>query len=91
MREKLLGPNHRDTLNVKHSHALTLQKRKRYKEADKLEEEVIERSKRIFWPNHKDTLESKFNNAYTLSKLGKIKEAEMLSGDHIQERVGTRA
>ena len=83
MREKLLGPDHRDTLNIKHNHALTLEKLKRYKKAEKLEEEVIERCKRIFGPNHKDTLESKFNNAYALSKLGKIKEAEMLSGDHI--------
>lgn len=43
-RERILGPNHKDTLDSKHSYAVTLQKLNRFKESESLFLEVIEKS-----------------------------------------------
>ena len=43
-REKLLGPNHEDTLTTKNNYAFTLKNLKRYEEAEKLYLEVVEKS-----------------------------------------------
>ena len=51
-REKLLGPNHEDTLWTKCNYAVTLKNLKRYEEAEKLYLEVIEKSEASLGPDN---------------------------------------
>ena len=65
-REEVLGPNHPDTLKTKTNYAITLKNLNRYKEAEKLELEVMKAQEEVLGPNHPDTLKTKTNYASTL-------------------------
>lgn len=56
IREKALGPDHEHTLKSKGNLALTLHQQRRYKEAEKLNIEVLEARKRTLGEDHEDTL-----------------------------------
>ena len=75
-RNRILGPDHEDTLLSKHNCAIILDKLQRFGEAKKMEEEVLRGRVQVLGPSHRDTLQSKFNYGITLKNLQQYDEAK---------------
>jgi tetratricopeptide (TPR) repeat protein len=73
--ERLLGPDHPDTLNSQNSLATAYQATGRLAEAIPLFEQTLVGRERLLGPNHPDTLNSQNNLAATYQDAGRIAEA----------------
>src|SRR5713101_1206540 len=89
IRQRVLGPEHPDTLTSMNDLALDLDDSGHYAEAEKLEREALDISRRVLGPEHPDTLMLMSNLGNTLWQEGHYREAEKLNRETlgIQRRV----
>jgi len=89
IRQRVLGPEHPDTLTSMNDLATDLDDSGHYAEAEKLEREALDISRRVLGPEHPDTLMLMSNLANTLWQEGHYPEAEKLNRETlgIQRRV----
>jgi hypothetical protein len=59
--------------------AYTFHCQRRYNDAEELQVQVLEASRRLLGPEHPDTLRATVNPALTLDDLGRWKDADVLS------------
>jgi tetratricopeptide (TPR) repeat protein/tRNA A-37 threonylcarbamoyl transferase component Bud32 len=85
-RARVLGPEHRDTLDSLDTYAGSLQDTGRDEEANSLHRQCLAARRRTLGPSHTDTLTSMNNLAYTLGKLGKFSEAIPLLREAVEAR-----
>ncbi|OBT47133.1 hypothetical protein VE00_03127 [Pseudogymnoascus sp. WSF 3629] len=87
--EKLLGPEHPDTLLSEYHLADMLYRQGRYKAAEKMSRQTLHVQKRVLGPRHQDTLSSMDSLAVILAGQGRYKAAEKLSRQtlQVQEKV----
>jgi non-specific serine/threonine protein kinase/serine/threonine-protein kinase len=78
IRQRLLGPEHLDTLRSKRVLAGTLEGQARYPEAEKLYREALDIQRRLIGPEYPETLSLANNLAGVLSDEGHFSEAEKL-------------
>jgi tetratricopeptide (TPR) repeat protein len=76
--ERMLGPNHPDTLNSRNSLAAAYQAAGRPAEAIPLFEQTLVGRERLLGPNHPDTLNSQNNLAAAYQDAGRAAEARLL-------------
>lgn len=76
--ERLLGPSHPDTLNVRSSLAAAYRAEGRVAEAIPLLEHTLVAQERVLGPRHPDTLKSQDNLAATYRDAGRFAEAILL-------------
>ena len=76
--ERVLGPDHPDTLNARDSLAAAYQAAGRAAEAILLFEDILVARERILGPKHPDTLTSQNNLAATYQDAGRFAEAILL-------------
>jgi tetratricopeptide (TPR) repeat protein len=86
IREDLLGSEHPHTLTSMADLALTYWNQGQWKEAEGLEVQVMETSKRVLGQEHPDTLTSMNNLAVTYWNQGRWKEAEELGVQVMETR-----
>jgi tetratricopeptide (TPR) repeat protein len=86
VREKVLGPEHLDTLASMSNLALVLNSQGKYKEAEAMNRETLERRERVLGPEHPDTLTSMNNLASMLKSQGKYEEAEAMNRETLALR-----
>jgi len=89
IRQRVLGPEHPDTLTSMNDLALDLDDSGHYAEAEKLEREALDISRRVLGLEHPDTLMLMSNLGNTLWQEGHYPEAEKLNRETlgIQRRV----
>jgi tetratricopeptide (TPR) repeat protein/class 3 adenylate cyclase len=75
-RERLLGPEHPDTIAVRHYIARALSRQGRYAEAETEYRVVLKIKENVLGPEHPDTLKTRNNLANVLDDEGKYAEAE---------------
>ncbi|MFE2058670.1 tetratricopeptide repeat protein [Streptomyces sp. NPDC059446] len=80
--ERVLGPDHPDTLTARADLALSYGELGRHDEATLLQERVVADYERILGPDHPDTLTARAYLAFSYGELGRHDEATLL-----QERV----
>jgi tetratricopeptide (TPR) repeat protein len=78
IRQRVLGPEHPDTLKSMNNLAATLSEEGHPAEAEKLDRETLDIRRRVLGPEHPDTLTSMNNLAAILSDEGHPAEAEKL-------------
>jgi tetratricopeptide (TPR) repeat protein len=76
--EKVLGPEHPDTLTSVSNLGLALSKRGKYEEAESMHRRALEGREKVLGPEHPDTLTSFGNLGSVLSRQGKYEEAESM-------------
>src|SRR6266849_5592405 len=86
IRQRVLGPEHPDTLTSMNDLALDLDDSGHYAEAEKLEREALDISRRVLGPEHPDTLMLMSNLANTLWQEGHYPEAEKLNRETLDLR-----
>jgi tetratricopeptide (TPR) repeat protein len=74
--EKILGPEHPDTLDNRANLAVALNNQGNYAEAELQLRELIKLDEKVLGPDHPQTLGSRSNLASTLTAEGKYAEAE---------------
>ena len=74
-RERVLGPDHPDTLNSRHNLAIAYQAAGRTEEAISLHEQTLAAHERVLGPDHPDTLPSRNNLALAYQAAGRPDEA----------------
>ncbi len=79
IRQRVLGPYHRDTLDSMEQFAADLRPEGKYATAEKLEREVVERRRRVLGADNKDTLMSIAALARILNDEHRYPEAEKLA------------
>jgi eukaryotic-like serine/threonine-protein kinase len=89
IRQRVLGPEHPDTLQSMTGLAVVLDREGHYAEAEKLSRGTLDIRRRVLGPEHPDTVKSMINLAATLSDEGHPAEAEKLDREalDIQRRV----
>ena len=89
IRQRVLGPEHPDTLTSMNDLATDLDDSGHYAEAEKLERKALDISRRVLGSEHPDTLMLMSNLANTLWQEGHYPEAERLNRETlgIQRRV----
>ncbi|KAJ5970810.1 FabD/lysophospholipase-like protein [Penicillium vulpinum] len=85
-REKVLGPDHPDTLTSVSNLALVLSRLGEYEEAEALHQRALQDRERILGPDHPDTLISFNNLASVLTRQGEYEEAEDLHRWALQDQ-----
>lgn len=78
IRQRLLGPEHLDTLKSKRVLASTLEGQARYPESEKLYRETLDIQRRLLGPEYPDNLSLTNNLAGVLADEGHLGEAEKL-------------
>ena len=86
--ERLLGPDHPDTLNAQNSLAAVYQSAGKAAEAIPLLERTLVTRQRILGPDHPDTLTSQNNLATTYQDAGRVDEAILLLAQTLAVREG---
>ena len=76
--ERVLGPEHPDTLTSVSRLSSVLESQGKYKEAEGMHRRDLEGSEKVLGPEHPDTLTSVNNLGSVLSRQGKYEEAETL-------------
>ena len=76
--ERVLGPDHPDTLNARNSLAVAYQAAGRAADAIPLFEHILVAQQRVLGPKHPDTLTSQNNLAATYQDVGRFAEAILL-------------
>ena len=82
----MLGTEHPSTLTCMAKLALTYKNQGRYKEAEELEVQLLERRKRVLGAEHPSTLTSVANLALTYTNQGRWTEAEQLEVQVMETR-----
>ena len=77
-REKVLGPEHPDTLTSVSHLGLVLESQGKYEEAEAMHRRDLEGSEKVLGPEHPDTLISVTNLGSVLESQGKYEEAEAM-------------
>jgi tetratricopeptide (TPR) repeat protein len=75
-RQRVLGPEHPDTLDSRNNLAIVLDEQGKHAEAEKEQRAVLAIEERVLGPEHPDTLGSRNNLAIVLRAEGKYAEAE---------------
>ena len=78
MRDRVLGPEHPDTLTSRHNLAVGYRALLRNEEAVRLYEETLTNRDRVLGPEHPHTLMSRRNLAICYRALGRDSEADEL-------------
>jgi len=86
IRQRVLGPEHPDTLDSRDHLADDLDALGHYAEAEKLERQTLEISRRVLGPDHPDTLRFASSLANTLWQEGRHPEAEKLDRETLAIR-----
>ncbi|WP_393099837.1 FxSxx-COOH system tetratricopeptide repeat protein [Streptomyces sp. LN325] len=73
--ERILGPDHPDTLSARANLATSYVKAGRFNDAIALEERVVADFERIRFPGHPDTLTARNNLAISYAQAGRINDA----------------
>ncbi|KAF2633271.1 kinesin light chain 1 [Macroventuria anomochaeta] len=81
VRERMLGPEHPDTLTSMGNLASVLDRQGKYKEAEAMNRETLVLYKTVLGPKYPDTLTSMSNLALVLYRQGKYKEAEAMNSE----------
>jgi tetratricopeptide (TPR) repeat protein len=89
IQEKLLGPEHPDTLRSRNLLALTLFYQGAYATAEGMNRQVLDSRKKVLGPGHPDTLMSVNNLAAVLNARGKYKKAEHKHREALNGRTAT--
>ncbi|KAH8159052.1 hypothetical protein CIB48_g9195 [Xylaria polymorpha] len=76
--QKLLGEQHRKTINTISGLGVTYSRQGKYEEAEKLHRQALELHKEVLGRRHPDTLISMSNLSTALNNQGKYEEAEKL-------------
>jgi outer membrane biosynthesis protein TonB len=76
--ERVLGPDHRDTLDARNSLATAYQAADRAADAIPLFEHILVAQERVLGPKHPDTLTSQTNLAAIYQQVGRFAEAILL-------------
>jgi tetratricopeptide (TPR) repeat protein len=79
LREKVLGPEHPDTLTSMSNLAVVLERQGKYEEAESMSRQTLAQREKVLGPEHPDTLTSMGNLAVALWRQGKYEEAESMS------------
>jgi hypothetical protein len=89
VQERVVGPEHPDTLGTRHNLSISLSGLGKHPEAEALQRHVLEVMVRVAGPDHPKTLTIKHNLANSLVRQGKYPEAEALQRHvlEVQERV----
>jgi len=74
--EKVLGPEHPDTLASMNNLALVLDSQGKYEAAEEMQRQAIELKEKVLGPEHPDTLASMDNLTLVLDSQGKYEAAE---------------
>jgi len=86
IRQRVLGPEHPDTLNSMSDLALVLDHEGHYAEAEKLEREALAISRRVLGPEHRDTLKSMDHVASVMIEEAHYAEGEKLERETLDIR-----
>jgi len=86
IRQRVLGPDHPDTLESMDHSAADLDALGHYAEAEKLERKTVDISRRVLGPEHPDTLSFTSQLANTLWQEGRHPEAEKLNRETLRIR-----
>ena len=86
IRQRVLGPEHPDTLDTMNSLASALADEGRSAEAEKLYRETLDIRRRVLGPEHPDTLKSMNNLATVLDDQGHFAEVEKLHRETLEIR-----
>jgi tetratricopeptide (TPR) repeat protein len=81
-----LGDDHENTLAVAHYLAWALREMGRYAEARKLDEDTLDRKRRLLGDDHPTTLASANNLAWDLRELGEYQAARELDEDTLDRK-----
>ena len=79
--ERLLGPEHPDTVRAMANLAATYRSQGRYEDAVKLEEKVLKETERLLGPEHPDTVLAMANLAAIYQSQGRYEDAVEEKGD----------
>jgi len=85
-RARVLGPEHRDTLDSMDTYALALQESARIEEAIALFQDCLRTRRRVLGADHEDTLNSMNNLAVVVASLGRWSEANSLLRGALEAR-----
>ena len=85
--EKVLGPNHPETLTSMNNLALLLQDQGKLSEAEPLYRSTLETKIKVLGPDHPETLTSMNNLASLLQAQGKLSEAEPLFRSTLETQI----
>ncbi|KAI9766209.1 MAG: hypothetical protein M1839_005011 [Geoglossum umbratile] len=85
-REKMLGPEHPDTLNGMNIVAVALDSQGKYKAAEEMHRQALELRRKVLGPEHPGTLTSMNDLAGVLSNQGKYKAAEEMHRQALELR-----
>ncbi len=91
-RARVLGPEHRDTLDSRHRLIYPLARQARFAEAEAEARQVLKLREKVLGPEEVDTLVSRYNLAETLIDQGKYAETETLYREVIrldEKRLGS--
>lgn len=75
-REKMLGKEHKATLNSIHLLGLTLHQQREHQEAEEVLRQAVQGREKVLGKEHEDTLDSKYSLGLTLYEQQKHHEAE---------------
>ena len=78
--EKVLGPEHPDTLNSVSNLGLVLESQGKYEEAEAMHRRALKGYEKVLGPEHPYTLTSVNNLGLVLESQGKYEEAESMTG-----------
>ncbi|KAH8702997.1 Tetratricopeptide repeat-domain-containing protein [Phaeosphaeriaceae sp. PMI808] len=85
-REKVLGPEHLDTLMSMSNLAAVLNSQGKYEEAEAMNRQTLARREKVLGPEHPYTLMSMNNLAAVLNRQGKYEEAEAMNRQTLARR-----
>jgi serine/threonine protein kinase len=78
IRNRILGPEHPDTLKSKERMSPLFVGQGRFTEGEKFDRELLESQRRVLGANHRETLAIQSELFWTLDSLGRLQESEML-------------
>ncbi|KAF8536533.1 hypothetical protein BDD12DRAFT_781369 [Trichophaea hybrida] len=85
-REKVLGPDHPDTMTSVNNLAQVLQSQGKCEQAEQMNRRVLEGREKVLEPDHPDTLTSVNNLALVLQSQGKYEQAEQINRRALEGR-----
>jgi tetratricopeptide (TPR) repeat protein len=83
-RQRLLGPEHPDSLHTMNQHAMILQTRGKYEEAEEVYKHVLATRRRLLGTEHNEILTSMNNLASVYSDIGQLEKSEELNAEVIK-------
>jgi tetratricopeptide (TPR) repeat protein len=85
-REKVLGPEHPDTLATVNHLGSVLERQGKYEEAEAMHQRALKAREKVLGPEHPDTLASVNYLGFVLERQGKYKEAEVMNRRALKAR-----